>query len=305
MDYLNAIILPLCRERGQQCLFEPAGAGSGGDPVLDRLRLNQIVFNLLSNAIKYTPEGGSIVTRIAQQALPDGRMHLRIEVADNGIGMSEEFQKVLFEPFSQERRNDSPEMRGSGLGLSITKRLVDLMGGSIRVTSAPNRGSTFRVDLEAACVPAGSGRRVPADEPGAADADALAGRRVLLCEDHPLNQEIAEAILESRGMLVVPAADGQAGVKSFAASAIGYFDCILMDIHMPVMDGLAAARAIRALARPDAGTVPILAMTADAFAEDVQRCLDAGMDGHIAKPVDPEQLIRTIQAHAAGRPAGA
>jgi signal transduction histidine kinase len=305
MDYLNAIILPLCRERGQQCLFEPAGAGSGGDPVLDRLRLNQIVFNLLSNAIKYTPEGGSIVTRIAQQALPDGRMHLRIEVADNGIGMSEEFQKVLFEPFSQERRNDSPEMRGSGLGLSITKRLVDLMGGSIRVTSAPNRGSTFRVDLEAACVPAGSGRRVPADEPGAADADALAGRRVLLCEDHPLNQEIAEAILESRGMLVVPAADGQAGVKSFAASAIGYFDCILMDIHMPVMDGLAAARAIRALARPDAKTVPILAMTADAFAEDVQKCLDAGMDGHIAKPVDPEQLIRTIQAHAAGRPAGA
>ena len=304
VDYIDAIILPLCGERGQTCRFEPLAIIEGMDPVLDKLRVNQIVFNLLSNAIKYTPEGGTIVTRIAEKRLSETRMHLHLEVADNGIGMSGEFQKILFEPFTQERRNDSPEMRGSGLGLSITKRLVDLMGGEISVESALGQGSTFRVDFDLDCVPAGGGRRNPGGEPDPAGEPDLAGKHVLLCEDHPLNQEIAKAMLENEKMLVVPVADGLEGVKSFTASTIGYFDCILMDIHMPVMDGYTATKTIRALNRPDAGTVPILAMTADAFAEDVQKCLDAGMNGHIAKPIDPEQLIRMLRtqlADSAGR----
>ncbi len=300
VDYINAIILPLCRERGQIYRFEPLEIVEDVDPMLDKLRINQIVFNLLSNAIKYTPEGGVIVTRIAERRISENRMHLHIEVADNGIGMSGEFQKILFDPFTQERRNDSPEMRGSGLGLSITKRLVDLMGGTISVESALGQGSTFRVDFDLDCVPAGSGRRAPDDGRDPARAASLIGKHALLCEDHPLNQEIAKAMLENEKMLVVPVADGLEGVKAFTASTIGYFDCILMDIHMPVMDGYAATKAIRAMSRPDAGTVPILAMTADAFAEDVQKCLDAGMNGHIAKPIDPQQLVRTLQANMGG-----
>ena len=294
--YLEAVIAPLCRERNQTFRYEAEPARPDRVPVLDKLRFNQIVFNLLSNAVKYTPEGGAIRYCSVQTPLADGRVALHVEIRDNGIGMSEGFQKILFEPFTQENRNDSSDIRGTGLGLAITKRIVALMGGRISVRSEIGCGSLFLLDLTPASVPAAAARPLPDQAPSADDTGILQSRHILLCEDHPLNQEIARALLRDRGMTVEIADDGQAGCRAFAKSAVGYFDCILMDIRMPVMNCYQAARAIRAMDRPDAASTPILAMTADAFADDIQQCREAGMNGHIAKPVDPALLYAAICA---------
>jgi signal transduction histidine kinase len=292
--YLDAVVAPLCREKHQNFRIEAQPAPNVA-AVADPLRVNQVFFNLLSNAVKYTPEGGTIVCRLRERLLGENRVTLDGEIADNGIGMSESFQKVLFDPFTQEGRSDVSEARGSGLGLAIAKKLMDLMGGTIRVESAVGKGTTFFLHAEFDCVPdAGPDAEESARASGGSD--TLRGRHILLCEDHPLNQEIARALLEDQGMQVTLAEDGRRGVERFSASAVGYFDAVLMDIRMPVLDGYGAARAIRALERPDAGTVPILAMTADAFADDVQRCLQAGMNGHIPKPIDPEVLCASLRA---------
>jgi CheY-like chemotaxis protein len=266
-------------------------------PVLDKLRVNQILFNLLSNAVKYTPEGGTIVYH-ADFSEPDenGKMSIKIEIKDNGRGMSDEFQKRLFEPFMQEHRKDASDTRGSGLGLAIVKRLVDLMGGTITVSSKLCEGTTFMVNLISDSVPAAVQSDTVTQKMKDMDASQLAGRHVLLCEDHPLNQEIATALLNERRMSVTPAEDGKIGVELFQKSPSCYFDVILMDLRMPVMDGYEATKAIRALNRTDALSVPIIAMTADAFTDDVQKCLDAGMNGHIAKPIEPNILYSTISA---------
>ena len=291
--YLEAVIEPLCTEKGLRFLVD-AEPPEGLVPVVDKLRVNQILFNLLSNAVKYTPEGGTV--RFGARFAPagtDGRMQVRFEVSDTGIGMSEAFQHVLFEPFAQENRVDASEARGSGLGLAIAKKMVDLMGGSIAVKSEIGAGTTFLLDLEMDSVPADSLERPSAS----AESDVfavLAGRHVLLCEDHPLNQEIAQTLLEKAGMRVEIAENGQLGLERFTRSPAGFYDLILMDIRMPVMDGCEASRRIRALDRPDAETVPIVAMTADAFLDDMQKCFDAGMNAHIAKPVDPEKLYETL-----------
>lgn len=265
-------------------------------PVADKLRCNQIIFNLLSNAVKYTPEGGTITYRIRGSLLDSGKMQIEHEITDTGIGMSEEFQHILFEPFSQENRNDSSENRGTGLGLAIVKRLVDQMGGTISVRSSSGIGTTFRVTLHFSTVPASSLNVHPEEaKNGDSQTFDLTGKHILLCEDHPLNQEIAKVLLSERQILVSIADDGKAGVDMFHDSSPDYYDAILMDIRMPVMDGLEATRAIRSLDRSDAKTVPVIAMTADAFAEDVQKCFDAGMNGHIAKPIEPERLYRLLQ----------
>jgi PAS domain S-box-containing protein len=291
--YLDAVIRPLCREKDQTFLLD-ANPAADRVPLFDKLRINQVVFNLLSNAVKYTPEGGTVSYRAHfGPAGPDGRIEVCIEVGDNGVGMSEEFQKVLFEPFTQENRVDASEQRGTGLGLAITKRLMDLMGGTISVSSRVGIGTTFTLRL---CVDSIPAEALPKRTAGASfqGAGALRGRRVLLCEDHPLNREIAGTLLREKGVSVEEAENGQEGVERFRQSPAGFFDAVLMDIRMPVLDGYAAARAIRALPRPDAGTVPIIAMTADAFADDIRRCLEAGMNGHLSKPVDPGQLYRTL-----------
>ena len=296
-DYIRAVVEPLCREKHQTFVFEPVEMREGLVPLQDKLRINQIVFNLLSNAVKYTPEGGTIRYTAREHLTGPRRMVLHIEVADNGIGMSEAFQKVLFTPFTQEGRDDNSEQRGSGLGLAITKRLVALMNGTISVESAPGRGTTFFLQLEGDCVPADG--EAPDAQAAAPARGGLAGLRVLLCEDHPLNQEIAETLLAERGVRTAIAEDGQKGAAMFADSAVGFYDAVLMDIRMPVMDGYQATAAIRALDRPDAATVPIIAMTADAFEDDVRRCLAAGMNGHLAKPIDPQRLYAVL-AEACG-----
>jgi len=297
-EYLDAVIRPLCREKGQSFLLDESQALDQMDqlvPLADKLRTNQIMFNLLSNAVKYTPEGGTITYRIRGFRLGDGRVAVEHRISDTGIGMSGEFQKVLFQPFSQEARDDNSETRGSGLGLAIVKKLVDLMGGTISVRSEMGKGTTFLVRLEFDAIPGESALRPRQTAGGVGSGeDALAGKHILLCEDHPLNQEIVRTLLEQKGALVEIAVNGRQGADLFAASAPGYYDAVLMDIRMPVMDGIEAAGKIRAMKRADAARVPIVAMTADAFEEDVQKCLDAGMNAHLAKPVDPELLFRTL-----------
>ena len=300
MDYIDAVVRPLCDGKNQKLMID-AEPVMGVVPLADALRFNQICFNLFSNAVKYTPENGTITFRIRGRRTEDGRLAAQFIISDTGIGMSPEFQKVLFDPFTQEHHVDNGEMRGTGLGLAIVKRLVDAMGGTVHVESALGKGSTFELDFVFDCVPetALSGSTASGTPESAAqqpdDLIALRGRHVLLCEDHPLNQEIARALLEEKGMRVEIADDGQIGVNAFKNAAVGYFDCILMDIRMPVTDGYEATRQIRALNRADARSVPIIAMTADAFADDIQKCLDAGMNAHIAKPIDPPTLYSVLK----------
>ncbi len=258
----------------------------------DVQHLNQIIMNLLSNAVKFTAEGGFVrlnaeLTRDADDA---ERMLCRIVVEDNGIGMSEAFMKQLYTPFEQE----SSRHEGTGLGLSIAKKLVELMDGAIDCVSRQGVGTTFTVTVP---LPAG----VPAEDaqlPFFSTEEqyvrALSGKRMLVCEDNAINTLIVQRLLAKRGIHVVVAEDGQAGVETFAASDVNAFDAILMDVRMPVMDGLAATRAIRALPRADAATVPIIAMTANAFEEDEQASRAAGMNAHLAKPVDPSMLFATL-----------
>jgi CheY-like chemotaxis protein len=208
--------------------------------------------------------------------------------------MSEEFQQSLFEPFTQENRVDNSEERGFGFGLAIVKKLVDSMGGTITVESQLGKGTTIRLDIDFdRAVQDREGIDLAGIGSGKTE-KSLMGKHILLCEDNRLNQEIAKAILADQGADVVVAEDGAAGLRIFENSSIRYFDCILMDIRMPVMNGYEATRAIRSLIRPDAVTVPVIAMTADAFADAVKKCRDVGMDGHVAKPIHPETLFATI-----------
>ena len=295
-SYIDSVIRPLCAEKGQQFSLDLVGM-PGFVPLVDIQHYNQIFFNLLSNSVKYTPEGGHISFVTVPRITKQGRMAMHAEVRDDGIGMSEAFQKTLFEPFSQESRVDASDRKGTGLGLAITKKLVELMGGTISVQSSIGKGSVFTVELEFDCIPASEAGKYARRKQNAATADGvakLAGKHILLCEDHPLNQEIAKAMLEEKKMIVQTADNGQIGAAAFGKSMLYYFDAILMDIRMPVMDGLEAARTIRAMNRPDAASVPIIAMTANAFDEDVRDCLAAGMNAHVAKPIDPDKFFDAI-----------
>ena len=255
----------------------------------DRLNLQKIFLNLLSNAVKYTPAGGHVHMLLRNEPEDSPSPDSLLVISDDGIGISEEYLPHIYEPFSQEQRHGTGPT-GTGLGLSIVKRLVDLMGGTIDVKSVRDQGTTFTVRLHFA----------EADEAAAAentgnssDVD-LSGKKILVCEDNELNQEIARTLLEAKGASAAIAANGREGLEAFANSEPGEYAAVLMDIRMPVMDGYEAAQAIRALDRPDAKSVPIVAMTADAFADDVRKCLESGMNAHVAKPIAPEKLYAAI-----------
>ncbi len=293
-SYLDAVIRPLCKEKSQSFdLYEDIDISR--IPLCDKNCVNQVVFNLLSNSVKFTPEGGTISYSLCVKKLSQNRVTIEHRISDTGIGMTSEFQKHLYEPFSQEGRNDVSEHRGSGLGLSIVKKLVDLMGGTISVQSEVGHGTTFLIDLEFDTVAAGhgahSGEGLEAEPAGT---NFFFGKHVLLCEDHPLNQEIAKSLLEQKGVVVDIVENGELGAKRFSVSAFNYYDAILMDIRMPVMDGYQATKYIRALDRPDAKTVPIIAMTADAFDESVQAAKQSGMNGYVTKPVEPGKLYDAL-----------
>ena len=295
MEGVVGIVQPQAKARGQR--FDViVGDMVAEDVLCDGVRLNQVLLNLLSNAVKFTPEGGEITLTLRQERAEGGRVRTRFSVKDTGIGMSQAFTEKIFEVFERENTSRVNRTEGTGLGMAITKYIVDAMGGSIQVKSEIGRGSEFvvTIDLErAAC-------GVEAAAPAAQSPD-LNGRRILLAEDNDLNWEIADTLLSAYGPAIERAQDGQVCVDMFASSAPGYYDAILMDIRMPVMDGYEAARAIRALDRPDAG-LPIIAMTADAFSEDIRRCAACGMDGHIAKPIDADDVVRALQKHLPARP---
>jgi len=294
ISYINAVISPLCEEKGQHLILD-ANPITSVVPVMDELRVNQIFFNLFSNAVKYTPEGGTITYRLNETIAAENRLLLAADVIDTGIGMSKSLQKTAFEPFVQGERSDTSANRGTGLGLPIVKNLIELMGGTISVTSKQGKGTAFHLEAVFDCIPVSSLTKSAPACAGTESRITLFNKHVLLCEDHPLNQEIVKTLLENQHMIVTVAENGQIGLRCFADSNTGYYDIILMDIRMPVMNGYEATKNIRLLDRPDAKTVPIIAMTADAFSDDVKKCFDTGMNGHIAKPIDPQTMFSIIR----------
>lgn len=264
---------------------------------IDPVRMKQIFVNLLSNAIKFTPEGGTIRIINECKEREDRISHDEFRISDTGIGMSKEFlEQQIFQPFSQEYNQVSAQYTGSGLGLSIVRSLVELMGGTISVESEQNVGTTFTICLDIERVEKEDGKQdVNENAKGLSDAmQQLNGCHILLVEDHPLNAEITMKLLEKVGCEVVWKSNGAEGVQYFEQSEENSLDAILMDIRMPVMDGLTAAKEIRSMERQDAKAIPIMAMTANAYEEDVEQTRAAGMNEHLAKPIDPKKLYETI-----------
>ncbi len=255
----------------------------------DTGKLRQILVNLLGNAQKFTKKGGSVSLTMEQT----GEHCYRFTVKDSGIGISREFQAHMFEAFERERTATESSTVGTGLGLAIVRRLVDLMDGAIEVQSEQGKGTAISVTLSLS----------PSDAAPAAEAPHevqntdLSGLRLLLAEDNELNREIANTLLEAKGAVITNAVNGAEAVELFRNSPPGAFDVILMDVMMPVMDGLTAAKTIRALDRPDAKTIPIFAMTANAFSEDVEKSLAAGMNEHLSKPLNMDVLLSTVQKY--------
>ena len=291
---LEAILQPGVEEKKLSLAVDASGI-EHPDIIVDRLRLNQILLNILSNAVKFTPAGGAISLTARELGSPAaGLSRYEFRVRDNGIGMSEEFQKTLFEAFTREKTSTVSGIQGTGLGMAITKSIVDMMGGTITVSSAVGEGSEFVVTLP--CRLSGvSAEGVPAPaDVGQAAKNGFAGRRVLLAEDNEMNQMIAEAILTEHGFQVDIVSDGEQAVQRMADAPAGTYDVILMDIQMPNMDGYEAARHIRALADPVKAGIPIVAVTANAFEEDRRQAIGAGMDGHLAKPYDIPAMMETL-----------
>ena len=258
----------------------------------DELRIREVLLNIISNAVKFTKDGGTI--SFAAESRPgkdEQHIIVRFRISDTGIGMSEEFQTRIFDEFSQENNGARTSYKGTGLGMAIAKRYVDLMGGKIEVSSRQGVGSTFTVEI-----PLLIAEHVLVEKEEKLRNDiAVRGLHVLLAEDNDLNAEIAVTLLEEKGMIVTRTADGKSALTQFCNTAPGTFELILMDIMMPEMNGYETTKAIRNMPdRPDGKKIPIIAMTANAFAEDIQAALDAGMDGHVAKPVDMGVLLSVI-----------
>lgn len=293
------------------------------------LHIRQVLINILSNAVKYTPDGGEINFRAKETLFEEGLVHLRMEIKDNGIGMSEEFLQHIFEPFTQEQRSSRTHYKGTGLGMAITKKLVDQMHGSLDVESEPGKGSTFIVRLSlplgtppktapsvvvrhaASAAASGSSwgdasaagaEPAPAAPAAAEAAPPLAGLHLLLAEDNELNSEIATTLLEEQGAKITAVENGRLALEAVQNAAPRTYDAILMDVMMPEMNGLEATRCIRAYEGkgPGEGT-PIIAMTANVFADDVKACLDAGMNSHVGKPLDMKVLIGEILKYTDAR----
>ena len=262
----------------------------------DPNRLNQVLMNILSNAVKYTPQGGHIRLEVEELTHTEHYAKYRFVVQDDGIGMSEAYQKTLFEPFTREEKSGTNRVQGTGLGMAITKSIVDLMGGTIHVESAPGKGSRFEVVLElpidAEADKVQTASALPEEDEAVSP---LSGMKFLCAEDNAINAEILEMLLETKGASCTICSNGQEIVDAFASVKPGEYDMILMDVQMPVMDGLEATRRIRNGENPLGRTIPILAMTANAFLEDMQKSREAGMDEHLSKPVDISALEQTVK----------
>lgn len=287
-----ASVKPMMEKKNIEFIFETRNFVQNKVALLDKLLTQQIFVNLLSNAAKFTPMGGRVEC-ITESLSFDGKYSKeKITIRDNGCGMSEDFVKKAFLPFEQEYSEENTEQNGTGLGLAIVKNLVELMGGTIQINSKKNAGTEIIIYLTTELVD----KSILPQREGKKEAGNFSteGKRILMCEDHPLNCEIAECLLSKKGFLVEIAGNGAQGVELLSRSPEGYYDAVLMDIRMPVMNGLEAAMAIRALDRKDVKTIPIIAMTANAFDDDVKKSLASGMNAHLAKPIDPEKLYDTL-----------
>ena len=262
----------------------------------DPNRLNQVLMNILSNAVKYTPTGGHIQLEVEELPRNEHYARYRFVVQDDGIGMSADYQKTLFDPFTREERSGTNKVQGTGLGMAITKSIVDLMGGSINVESATGKGTRFEVVLEFPIdAEADHAQQVQALPEEAEETSPLSGMKFLCAEDNAINAEILQMLLETKGASCTICPNGQEIVDAFANVKPGEYDMILMDVQMPVMDGLEATRRIRNGENPLGRVIPILAMTANAFLEDMQKSKEAGMDAHLSKPVDIAALEQTVK----------
>ena len=258
----------------------------------DSGQLSRALMNMLSNACKFTPEGGSVTLAMRQVEKQGDTVTCDFMVQDTGIGMSPEFADRLFMPFERENTSTVSKVQGTGLGMAITKCFVDRMGGTIGVKTQKGEGTTLTMRL---CFPAAERDKLPDTEPAKETHPDFSGIRLLLAEDNPVNQEIEIMLLSHAGFIVDCVENGKAAVDAIMQAVPGTYSAVLMDIQMPVMNGYQAARAIRALDDPARAGIPILAMTADAFQEDQKAARDAGMQGHIAKPIDVNQMLATLE----------
>ena len=284
------ILSPLAEEREIRLELEDSGLRHSrviGNP----LHLKQIMTNVIDNALRYNRPYGSVFVRAEETSFHDGTANCRFVIEDTGIGIGEEFKKHIFEPFTQVHQGARTNYNGVGLGMSIVKKLVDQMKGTVKIDSQVGKGSVVQITLPVRADEAGNGAST--DENWSMP-ENIAGMRVLLVEDNEINCEIVEYILRDAGVAVVTANNGKAAVDAFAGAKPGAFDCVLMDLMMPVMSGYEAARVIRGLGRSDAETVPIIALSANAFDEDIAMAKDAGMNEHLAKPVDLRKMFQAM-----------
>ena len=295
VEEILAIVQPQAEAKELEMVID-VERGYGGEIWTDPIRTRQAYVNLLSNAIKFTPEGGTVRFTIICDGIDGNVVHDRIVVEDTGIGMSEDFvQNRLFEPFAQERTKATAYIGGTGLGMSIVKKTVEMLGGRIEVESRLGVGTryTLYLDFQKAEGHENSEKKAA----GRSARRSIGGMKLLLCEDNAMNSEIATEVLTLAGAQVDAACDGQEGSSKFIESAPGTYDAILMDIRMPVMNGYDAAERIRASAHPQAKTIPIIALSADAFESDIKRARAAGMNGHLPKPLNVEELIAELSKY--------
>lgn len=295
IDYIKAVASPLCAAKNQHLNIDIDEFDSAF--VADKLRLNQIFFNLLSNASKYTPEGGDVSFTVRHKSAGwesvYGKINLYCEVRDNGIGISKPFLQYIFTPFSREETGVSAKTQGSGLGLSIVKSLVEMMHGKIDIESEPGKGTKVTIVLVfplAEDIYEENGSTITQSEKA-----NLAGKRILIAEDNQINADLLKILLSKLNIKTECAKNGYDALQMFMENETGYFDAILMDVRMPIMDGIRATKSIRALTRRDAQDIPIIAVTANAFDADVKTCLEAGMNAHISKPIENEKLFTVLE----------
>ena len=280
-------------ERGVHCSFDYNDVWQGHKNLIGSAgHLRQIMVNIAVNAIKYNKNGGRVNLGLRELKNDGEKVILEFSSVDTGIGMTPEFLKHAFDPFSQENRKEGSQFNGTGLGLAIVKELVELMHGTLQVESVENEGTTFRIRL-----PFAIDKEAEERERNRESKASLKGRRILLVEDNELNMEIAQFIFERAGVEVVKAWNGEEAIDAFTQAAAGTYDAIFMDIMMPVMGGLDAARHIRRMDRKDALQIPIIAMTANAFMDDIEQSLAAGMNEHLTKPLDTARVLETLRKY--------
>jgi CheY-like chemotaxis protein len=290
LDEVTKLIELRCAEKEIDFISEHDPSLSAAGVMGDKLRLKQVLINLLGNAVKFTPRNGKI-TFIARTVNAGEKLRVYFAVNDSGIGMTEEQMSRLFTAFEQANSGIAVRYGGTGLGLAISKNMVEQMGGTIKVESSPGKGSSFSFEIEFERSAEAEAKQADADN----EIPDLNGKRLLLAEDVEINRIIMRELLAETGIAIDEASDGRDAIHRFSSSPEGYYDMVFMDVQMPNLDGYEATRQIRLLDRADAKSAPIIALTANAYREDIDRALESGMNGHLAKPIDIKAVMRMLK----------